>query len=180
MEETPDAVPGGTDDEFALEIREALQEELPQDEVPRDRATRFYDRIRNTIQRYVDGKGKLLGKSAEFLLLVPDVFILLWRLTTDSRVNNKDKILLGSAVAYYVMPFDLIPEAIVGPIGYLDDLVFGVYVLNKILGSVDASVVREHWSGSEDVLDSIQRVLNAAESLIGKDLAGKIKKMMGK
>jgi len=182
MEETPEAVvvAAGTDDALAREIREAVQEELPQDEMPRDRATRFYDRIRGTIQRYVDGKGKVLGKTAEFLLLVPDVFILLWRLTTDSRVSGKDKILLGSAVAYYVMPFDLIPEAIVGPIGYLDDLVFGVYVLNKILGNVDASVVREHWSGSEDVLDSIQRVLNAAESLIGKDLAGKIKKMMGK
>jgi uncharacterized membrane protein YkvA (DUF1232 family) len=182
MEETPDpvVVAAGTDDALAREIREALQDELPQDELPRDRATRFYDRIRGTIQRYVDGKGKVLGKTAEFLLLVPDVFILLWRLTTDSRVSGKDKILLGSAVAYYVMPFDLIPEAIVGPIGYLDDLVFGVYVLNKILGNVDASVVREHWSGSEDVLDSIQRVLNAAESLIGKDLVGKIKKMMGK
>jgi uncharacterized membrane protein YkvA (DUF1232 family) len=172
MEETPDV----TDDEFAREIRESVE----QDELPRDRATRFYDRIRNTIQRYVDGKGKVLGKTAEFLLLVPDVFILLWRLTTDSRVNGKDKILLGSAVAYYIMPFDLIPEAIVGPAGYLDDLVFGVYVLNKILGSVDASVVREHWSGSEDVLDAIKRVLNSAESLVGKDLVGKIKKMMGK
>ena len=176
MEETPEAVTTGTDDELAREIHDAAEH----DELPRDRATRFYDRIRKTVQRYVDGKGRVVGKSAEFLLLVPDVFILLWRLTTDSRVNGKDKILLGSAVAYYVMPFDLIPEAIVGPIGYLDDLVFGVYVLNKILGNVDASIVREHWSGSEDILDSIQRVLNAAESLIGKDLVGKIKKMMGK
>ena len=176
MEETPDAVAAGTDDELAREIRDAAE----QDQLPRDRATRFYDRIRGTIQRYVDGKGPVLGKTAEFLLLVPDVFILLWRLTIDSRVNGKDKVLLGSAVAYYVMPFDLIPEALVGPVGYLDDLVFGVYVLNKILGNVDASIVREHWSGSEDVLDSIQRVLNAADSLIGKDLVGKIKKMMGK
>src|SRR5882757_6255446 len=180
MEETPEALAAGTDDAFAREIREALQEELPQDELPRDRATRFYDRIRGTIQRYVDGKGKVLGRTAEFLLLVPDVFILLWRLTTDRRVSGKDKILLGSAVAYYVMPFDLIPEAIVGPIGYLDDLVLGVYVLNKILGNVDESVVREHWSGSEDVLESIQRVLNSAESLVGEDLMGKIRKMMGK
>jgi len=182
MEETPDAVvvvAAGTDDALAREIREAVQEELPQDELPRDRATRFYDRIRGTIQRYVDGKGKVLGKTAEFLLLVPDVFILLWRLTTDSRVSGKDKILLGSAVAYYVMPFDLIPEAIVGPIGYLDDLVFGVYVLNKILGNVDASIVREHWSGSEDVLSMIQRVLGAADSLVGSSMVAKIKKMLG-
>jgi uncharacterized membrane protein YkvA (DUF1232 family) len=180
MEETPDAVAAaGTDDDLAREIREAHEEEK-QEELPRDRATRFYDRIRNTIQRYVDSKGKVLGRTAEFLLLVPDVFILLWRLTTDPRVNGKDKVLLGSAVAYFVMPFDLIPEALVGPAGYLDDLVFGVYVLNKILGSGDASIVREHWSGSDDVLEEIQRVLTAAESLVGKDLVVKIKKMMGK
>lgn len=176
MEETPDTVAAGTDEALGREIRDAVEEEP----LPRDRATRFYDRIRGTIQRYVDGKGTMLGKTAEFLLLVPDVFILLWRLTTDSRVNGKDKILLGSAVAYFVMPFDLIPEAIVGPIGYLDDLVLGVYVLNKILGHVDESIVREHWSGSEDILESIQRVLNAAESLVGEDLMAKIRKMMGK
>jgi uncharacterized membrane protein YkvA (DUF1232 family) len=176
MEETPDAVAAATDTEFAREIENAAE----QDQLPRDRATRFYDRIRNTIQRYVDSKGALVGKTAGYLLLVPDVFILLWRLTSDSRVNGKDKVLLGSAVAYYVMPFDLIPEALIGPAGYLDDLVFGVYVLNKILGSVDASILREHWSGSEDVLDTIQNVLNAADSLVGKDLVGRIKKMMGK
>jgi len=176
MEETVDATASATDAEFAREIHDAAEHE----QFPRDRATRFYDRIRNTIQRYIDSKGTLVGKTGSFLLLVPDVFILLWRLMTDARVNGKDKVLLGSAVAYYVMPFDLLPEAILGPAGYLDDLVFGVYVLNKILGNVDASVLREHWSGSEDVLDSIQNVLNAAESLVGTDLAGRIKKMMGK
>jgi uncharacterized membrane protein YkvA (DUF1232 family) len=176
MEETVEATESATDAEFAREIHDAAEH----DQFPRDRATRFYDRIRNTIQRYIDSKGAMVGKTAGFLLLVPDVFILLWRLTTDARVNGKDKVLLGSAVAYYVMPFDLLPEAILGPAGYLDDLVFGVYVLNKILGNVDASILREHWSGSEDVLDSIQNVLNAAESLVGADLAGRIKKMMGK
>ena len=150
MEETPDAAAAAaaTDAEFAREIRDSAEH----DQFPRDRATRFYDRIRNTIQRYVDSKGAVVGKTTSFLLLVPDVFILLWRLTTDSRVNGKDKVLLGSAVAYYIMPFDLIPEALVGPAGYLDDLVFAVYVLNKVLGDTDASVLREHWSGDSDVL----------------------------
>jgi uncharacterized membrane protein YkvA (DUF1232 family) len=176
MEETPDPVAAGTDEDLAAEIRDSAEQE----QVPRDRATRFYDRIRGTIRSFVDGKGKVLGKTAEYLLLVPDVFILLWRLTTDGRVDTKDKLLLGSAVVYYISPFDLIPEAIVGPIGYLDDLVFGVFVLNKVLGSVDASIVREHWSGGEDVLQVIQRVIKSADSLIGKDMVAKIKKMMGK
>jgi len=64
MEETPDAVSAATDAAFAREIQDAAE----QDQLPRDRATRFYDRIRNTIQRYVEGKGKVLGKTAEFLL----------------------------------------------------------------------------------------------------------------
>jgi uncharacterized membrane protein YkvA (DUF1232 family) len=176
MEETPDPVTAGTDEDLAAEIRDTAEQE----QLPRDRATRFYDRIRGTIRSFVDGKGKVLGKAAEYLLLVPDVFILLWRLTTDSRVSSKDKLLLGSAVVYFVSPFDLIPEAIVGPIGYLDDLVFGVFVLNKLLGSIDASIIREHWSGGEDVLQVIQRVIKSADSLIGKDLVAKIRKMMGK
>jgi uncharacterized membrane protein YkvA (DUF1232 family) len=145
-----------------------------------DRAQRFYDRVRKNIQRYLDGKGKVVERTGEYLLLVPDFFILLWRLTRDERVTGRNKMLLVSSIGYYIIPFDFIPEAIFGPIGYLDDLVFGVYVLNRILGDVDASVLREHWSGDTDVLDAIQRVLNAAESLIGSDVLGRLKKMMMK
>jgi uncharacterized membrane protein YkvA (DUF1232 family) len=165
-----------TDEEIAREIREGSERDdaAPQSE----RNTRFYDRLRRSIQQYLDKKGGALGKTGEFLLLVPDVFTLLWRLTTDSRVTGKDKMLLGSAVAYYLFPFDIIPEALIGPMGFMDDLVFGVFVLNKILGA-DPHVVREHWSGSEDVLVTIQRVLGAADSLVGSDMVSKIKKMMG-
>lgn len=166
-----------TDEEFAQEIREAA--EIAESAPPPDRAARFYDRLRKAIRSYVDKKSGVLGKTADFLLLVPDVFILLWRLATDSRVVSKDKVLLGSAIAYYIFPFDIIPEALLGPMGFLDDLVFGVYVLNKMVGTTDVAIIREHWSGSDDVLTSIQRVLNAADSLVGSNMVGKIKKMMG-
>ena len=42
-------------------------------------------------------------------MLVPDVFILLWRLTTDRRVSGKDKVLVGSALAYFILPLDFMP-----------------------------------------------------------------------
>ena len=102
----------------------------------------------------------------------------MWRLVSDARVSGKDKVLIGSALAYFVFPFDIIPEGLVGPMGYLDDLVFGAFVLHKILGNTDADVLRAHWSGSEDVLASITRVLNAAESLVSSDVMAKIRKMM--
>src|SRR5580765_6783666 len=111
------------------DIEHALAEQAESvDTLTSDRAQRFYDRIRGRIQKFVGEKGSALGRTAEFLLLAPDVFILLWRLLRDSRVTGRNKVLLGSAVVYYIFPFDLLPEALLGPIGYLDDLVFGVYV----------------------------------------------------
>jgi len=152
-------------------------EELRGDDIAPDRAERFYDRVRARIQSYVDSKGAAIGKTAEYLLLVPDVFILLWRLVNDARVSGKNKVLLGSGIAYYIFPIDLIPEAFVGPIGYLDDLVFGVYILNRVLRDTDPAIVQEHWPGSEDILAVIQKTLTAADSLIGTEIVDRIKRM---
>jgi len=145
--------------------------------VSSDRAQRFYDRIRDRIRGFLERRAHL-DKTADYLLLVPDVFMLLWRLVNDARVNAKNKILLGSGIAYFIFPLDIMPEAIIGPMGYLDDLVFAVYLLNKILSDTDAEVLRAHWSGSEDVLKVITNVLNAADNLVGKDLFGKLKSII--
>lgn len=145
--------------------------------VSQDRAQRFYDRIRASIRAYLARKAHL-DKSADYLLLVPDVFMLLWRLINDARVNAKNKVLLGSGLAYYFFPLDIMPEGFFGPIGYLDDLVFGVYLLNKMLADTDIAVLRQHWSGSQDVLATMQKVLNAADTLVGTDLIARLKKLV--
>jgi len=136
-----------------------------------DRAQRFYDRLRSRIQSQVH------GKFGDYLLLVPDMFMLLWRLANDSRVSGKNKVLLGTGLAYYIFPFDFLPEAFVGPLGYLDDLIFAVYVLNKMLTDTDVEILRQHWSGQEDVLAAIRRVLATADQLVTTNVLGKLKKI---
>ncbi|HET8774557.1 MAG TPA: DUF1232 domain-containing protein [Thermoanaerobaculia bacterium] len=158
---------------FEETMRESAEVTGP---VSRDRADRFYDRMRESIRRYLENKGPVAGTTSEYLLLAPDVFVLLWRLVNDSRVNAKNKVMLGSGLAYYLFPLDIMPEAFLGPIGYLDDLVFAVYLLNKMLADTDPAILREHWSGRDDVLDSIRKVLNAADNLVGKDILGKLKR----
>ena len=142
------------------------------------RARRFYDRLRKRIRSYTEQRGKFVERSTGYLLLVPDIFMLLWRLVTDPRVNGTNKVLLGSGVAYYFFRLDIVPELILGPIGFLDDLVFGAYMLNKILSDTDPEILREHWSGSEDILKTIQRVLASADGLVGSKVVTKIKKMV--
>lgn len=160
---------------------EQQDDELFEDEalaapVSSERAERFYDRMRESIRRYIDDKGKVVSTSAEYLLLAPDVFVLLVRLVKDPRVNAKDKVMLGTGIAYFLFPLDIMPEAFLGPIGFLDDLVFGVYLLNRLLIDTDPAILRDHWSGKDDVLATIQKVLNAADNLVGKDFLGKFKK----
>jgi uncharacterized membrane protein YkvA (DUF1232 family) len=144
--------------------------------MPAEKAQRFYDRLRQRIRASLSRKGGFAGRFSEYLLLVPDVFMLLWRLTTDSRVTGKNKVLLGTGLAYFVLPFDIMPEALLGPVGYLDDLVFAVYILNKLISDTDPAILRQHWSGQQDVLDSIAKVLNAADRLVGDGVVDKLKK----
>ena len=139
---------------------------------------RFYDKLRRTIESSLRRGDSKPRKWAEYLLIVPDIFMLLVRLVNDARVSGKNKILLGTGIAYFILPIDLMPELILGPIGYLDDLVLAVYILNRILTDTDEELLREHWSGSGDVLETIQRVLRSADGLVTKDLVGRFKKLI--
>lgn len=107
-----------------------------------------------------------VGRAADLLLLVPDMFVLLCRLIGDGRVRVRYKLLLAGALIYFIWPFDLLPEAILGPIGYLDDLILAAYAVNTILQNTDASVLRQHWGGRSEVLVAVRRALAAADTIV--------------
>jgi uncharacterized membrane protein YkvA (DUF1232 family) len=170
--------PFGEESGIAEALIDALREGALATRMSKKRATSFYDRVRGKIKRFVEERGEKLGPAAEFLLFVPDVFMLLFRLLRDARVSAANKALVAMGIAYYILPIDIIPEAIVGPMGYIDDLILGVFILNKILNDTDHAVVREHWSGQGDVLVVIRRVLESADRLVSPRLIAKIKRMV--
>src|SRR4051812_50076673 len=103
-------------------------------------------------------------------MLVPDVFILLVRLTLDREVPGSTRALIGGALAYFILPFDLLPEAILGGAGYLDDLVLATAVLSQAFGGDLEPYARKHWSGSEDLRGVIRDISETAPSLLGQNL----------
>ena len=157
--------------------QESIKEAAITGPVTSARANRFYDRIRSRILETVEVRGARLGKAGDFLMFAPDVFMLLWRLANDPRVSGKNKVLLGTGIAYYIFPIDIVPEALLGPVGYIDDLIFGVYILNRMLADTEESILREHWSGDGDLLDMMRRVLQSADRLVATDVVEKIRKM---
>ncbi len=67
---------------------------------------------------------------------------LLWSLVVDERVPVSNKAILGAAVAYFALPFDLVPDRI--PVfGVIDDLVVVVFGLDLFLSSLPDELIDE-------------------------------------
>lgn len=138
---------------------------------------RFYDKLRAKIEAFIREKG-INEKAAGYILLAPDLFVLLARLMLDKRVGVQAKAIAGVAVAYFITPVDFIPEVLVGGFGLMDDVVLAVYALRRILVDVDEAVVREHWNGEEDLLGVITKVIREADDLVGKKIVSKLKDVL--
>jgi len=140
--------------------------------------TGYYQELRNKFKSWIQTKEGRDHKWSEYLLAAPDLFHLLCKLSIDKDVPVKEKAKLAGVIAYFVSPIDLVPEAIVGPIGYIDDISLAAYVLNQIVNNTDPEVVKRHWAGEGDVLELIQRILERADEMIGSGLWAKIKNMI--
>ncbi len=137
----------------------------------------FYQNLRSKMSVWLKTKDGSTSRWAEYLMLAPDLFHLLCKLSIDKDVPVKERAKLAGAIAYFVSPIDLVPEAIVGPVGYVDDIALAAYVLNSIINNSGPDVVKKHWAGDRDVLEVIQEILKVADQMIGSGLWKKLKRM---
>ncbi len=138
----------------------------------------FYQRMRQSIRTWVDGKGRD-HKYADYLLFAPDLLHVLCKLAMDGQVPLAKKAKLAGVIAYFISPADAVPEGIVGPAVYLDDVALAAYALNDIINEVGPEILQKHWAGSEDVLEVIQKILSIANEILGGGLWNQTKRMFG-
>lgn len=134
----------------------------------------FYQVLRSRIAEWLGSKGKGF-KHAQVLLLAPDLFHLLTRLLLDRRIPGTEKAFLGATVAYFLSPIDILPEALLGPAGYVDDVALAAYALSRLVNAGHGAVARELWAGDGDLIETIQRVLEVADEMVGSGLWERLK-----
>jgi uncharacterized membrane protein YkvA (DUF1232 family) len=102
----------------------------------------------------------LAGRRTEARALarfIPDCVVLFRRLLADPRVPPGRKAVLAAAVAYLVLPFDLVPDFI--PVaGQLDDAIVVALALRFVLRSGGPQLLAEHWPGPRESLRLILRL----------------------
>jgi uncharacterized membrane protein YkvA (DUF1232 family) len=94
---------------------------------------------------------------------LPNYVRLLFGLLSDRRVAAVDKLLVAAAVAYILMPVDLIPDFIPF-LGEVDDVFLLVTALQRLISNAGRSVVLQYWVGSPADLSpvNLRHVLTAA------------------
>lgn len=137
----------------------------------------FYQQLRARMKSWMESEEGKTNKWAEVLMSGPDLFHLLCKLALDKEVLVNDKAKLAGALVYFIAPLDLVAEAFLGPVGYMDDIAIAAFVINSIIHNTDPDIVRKHWAGEGDVLDLVKRILNSADNMIGSGLWAKIRKM---
>jgi uncharacterized membrane protein YkvA (DUF1232 family) len=159
-------------DETAIELPGAS-------EAGSKRLLSFYDRVRSRISGYLERRGGRVGaKTASALLLVPDVLLLLVRLSLDRTVPRSSRALIGGGLAYFLLPADLAPEIVLGPVGFLGDLLIASTGIAHALGPDLESYADRYWSGSRGLRDVLADVTRNGEKLLGVDLATRVEALL--
>jgi uncharacterized membrane protein YkvA (DUF1232 family) len=110
--------------------------------------------------------------------MLPQFLRLLWGLITDARVKMLDKALVAGAIAYIVMPVDLIPDFIPF-LGEVDDIYLLVMALRRLMQNAGRAVLLSHWSGNPEDLRqlNIQKVLVAAAFFLPRRVRRRLRVM---
>ena len=114
----------------------------------------------------------------ETIKQIPSYLRLMGGLLTDPRVPALDKVLLGVAVAYVVMPIDLIPDFIPF-VGQVDDIFIVMLALRRLIGNAGPRVIRDHWDGAMEDLHptALQEVIAAAAFFLPRGIRRRLRKV---
>ncbi len=94
---------------------------------------------------------------------LPNFFRLLYGLITDKRVQRVDKLMVAGAIAYILLPMDLVPDFIPF-LGEVDDLFVIIMAVQRLINNAGRGVVDDHWMGEPGELSSLnlQQILMAS------------------
>ena len=143
------------------------------DRLPSRGLLSFYDSLRGRISA-----GRMGRRSLGLLMVVPDAFMLVARLAIDRRVPRETRALFAGTMAYFLLPTDILPEAMLGIGGFADDLVLALAVLAHAFGRNLSPLAEEHWSGEQDLRVVVSDVLGTAQALLGGRVYQRLRRLL--
>lgn len=114
---------------------------------------------------------------SDYVLIIPDIISLIYRLLKETRVSAKTKAVIISSLAYLSLPIDIIPDKIPF-IGKIDDVGIVFFTLNKIINDVPMEILLENWAGKNDFIFVLKEAVNYLTQFTAADNVDKIYKVI--
>ncbi len=134
----------------------------------------FYQKLKIQIGDWLKEKESEEFKWKKYVALMPDCFYFVSELAADNSLTVPIREKLAKAIAYVLSPWDFLPEEVVGPAGFLDDITVCAVILNQVFGYIDKEVLSKYWKRDENLDSLIRAILSNAEDMLGKELYEKI------
>jgi uncharacterized membrane protein YkvA (DUF1232 family) len=110
------------------------------------------------------------GRHDDLIYLAPDFYRLLTRLLDDPQLPVRLRPLISSAIAYFILPADVISEELHGPYGYVDDIWLCAYVADVVRRQLDdEAILVENWDGEAPLIPLIREIMDKEHDLVGDE-----------
>jgi uncharacterized membrane protein YkvA (DUF1232 family) len=83
----------------------------------------------------------------------PKIFSLITNIASDKNSDGIVKVIMNSAISYFILTIDVVPEKEFGIKGYVDDFFISLYALNKLLeydSNQGEYLISKHWKLDDD------------------------------
>ncbi len=117
-------------------------------------------------------------RARELLGVLGDLLKLAYRLVRDPRVPMRRRLVAGAALAYVVVPVDLIPDAIPG-LGQADDLLVVAMALRVLMDGAGREIAAEHWDGDPATLEAIDSLVVWGSEMVPRRLSRSLRRLLG-
>lgn len=120
----------------------------------------FYDVLRENLDSY-------RGDYERFVDYGPDLYKLLADILNEKSLPSSLRIKVCAVLGYFVVPFDIIPEQIYGPHGYIDDIFLCSYVLKEVEEKMGYEFLNSEWEGDEVLKDVLEVCYEESNGILG-------------
>lgn len=114
-----------------------------------------------------DNLSSYKGEYDEIIDYSPLLFKLLTDILNEKIISSDTRLEISAALGYFVAPFDIIPEQIYGPNGYIDDLYIVAYVLMDVTTEYGHDFLDDLWESDENLIEVIDKCYTKSSEVLG-------------
>ncbi len=108
------------------------------------------------------------GDFSQLIAEAPALYRMMTKLLDDKALPRPMSPLVIAAIAYFILPEDIIPEEKYGPFGYVDDIYLCAFVANEIAKqSSSPDILARNWDGKTPIDKLVKEILDREKELIG-------------